>query len=208
MQRLTRLFALVVLVAASVSCGKVLRDSRAPVYLVIDQLTAAAGNRPTTLTSFLLSSVVTAITTPAPCTPAAPCLTSFNDVGSAALRTPLKDVASTTTPASPTANNEVTINRYHVAYRRADGRNTPGVDVPYGFDGAVTGTIPANGSLTLGFELVRHVAKSEEPLVRLRGNPTIITTIADVTFYGQDRVGNAVSVTGSIQVDFGDFRNQ
>ena len=25
--------------------------------------------------------------------------------------------------------------RYRVEFRRTDGRNTPGVDVPYGFDG-------------------------------------------------------------------------
>ena len=63
--------------------------------------------------------------------------------------------------ARPTTNNEVTINRVHVEYIRADGRNTPGVDVPYAFDSAVTGTIPAGGSLTIGFVLVRNAAKQE-----------------------------------------------
>ena len=102
-------------------------------------------------------------------------------------------------------NNEVTITRYHVSYRRADGRNTQGVDVPYAFDGASTGTVPASGNITLGFELVRHVAKKEPPLIQLLTSSTIITTIADVTFYGQDRVGNEISVTGSLQIDFGNF---
>ena len=49
-------------------------------------------------------------------------------------------------------------------YIRADGRNTPGVDVPYGFDGALTATV--SGSTTVGFELVRHIAKEEAPLAR------------------------------------------
>jgi len=86
-----------------------------------------------------------------------------------------------------------------------DGRNTQGVDVPYAFDGAVTGTVGASDALTIGFQLVRNVAKKESPLVQLVTNQIIITTIADVTFYGQDRVGNDVSATGSIQIDFGNF---
>ena len=106
---------------------------------------------------------------------------------------------------SPSSNNEVTINRYRVVYRRADGRNTPGVDVPYGFDGGVTGTVGAGASLGLGFELVRHIAKEESPLVQLANSRTTISTIADITFYGRDQVGNDISVTGSITVDFGDF---
>jgi len=102
-------------------------------------------------------------------------------------------------------NNEVTITRYHVSYRRADGRNTQGVDVPYAFDGVATGTVGPGTSLTLGFQLVRNVAKKESPLVQLVTNPVIITMIADVTFYGQDRVGNDVSASGAVQIDFGNF---
>ena len=34
---------------------------------------------------------------------------------------------------------------------------------------------------------------------------SVLATIADVTFYGQDLVGNEISVTGSILVDFGEF---
>ena len=59
--------------------------------------------------------------------------------------------------------------------------------------------------LALGFEIVRHVAKEESPLRPADLSPTIITTIADVTFYGRDQVGNDISVTGSMQVDFGNF---
>jgi hypothetical protein len=111
-----------------------------------------------------------------------------------------KDVMAT----APSSNSEVTISRYHVAYRRADGRNTPGVDVPYAFDGAATATT-VNGVLSLSFELVRHVAKMESPLVELGSNSAIITTIAEVTFYGRDQVGNDVTVSGTLQIDFGNF---
>jgi hypothetical protein len=77
--------------------------------------------------------------------------------------------------------------------------------VPYAFDGGVTGTVPPGGTATLSFELVRHTAKKESPLVQLIENPTIIATIAEITFYGQDQVGNDVSATGMLQVNFGNF---
>ena len=40
----------------------------------------------------------------------------------------------------------MTIDRYRVSYRRADGRNMQGVDVPYTFDSAVTFTVPTQGA--------------------------------------------------------------
>ena len=112
------------------------------------------------------------------------------------------------TSTKTTSNNAVTFNRYHVSYKRADGRNTPGVDVPYPFDGAATITVLPGAKAGLSFELVRHVAKQETPLVQLRANSAIITTLAEVTFYGQDQVGNDVVVKGSIQIDFGNFGDQ
>ena len=100
----------------------------------------------------------------------------------------------------------MTLTRYHVAYRRADGRNTPGVDLPYDFDGAISGTITStNTPTTVGFDLVRHDAKSESPLVQLKSNGVVISTLAEVTFYGKDQTGNEVSVSGTIQIDFGNF---
>jgi hypothetical protein len=144
--------------------------------------------------------VIVNLTTPDPCSTTSPCPTVFDDFGTAAFHLETKNIT-----VAPTSNNQVTINRYRVTYRRPDGRNTPGVDVPFGFDGAVTGTIPASGQTTLGFELVRHVAKEEAPLRQLVVNPNIILAIADITFYGTDLVGNAVSVTGSISIEFGNF---
>jgi len=49
------------------------------------------------------------------------------------------------------------------------------------------------------------VAKLEAPLATLRTGETFISTIADVTFYGQDQAGNELSVTGSIGITFGNF---
>jgi hypothetical protein len=202
---LSGILALTAAVAASASCGDVARLGRAPVFLVINSLQARAGGDAGPLSGTLQSDVITNVMTPPPCAPATPCPTIINDVGAVTLRTVPKDIGTTTAPTTPSTNNEVTINRYRVVYRRADGRNTPGLDVPYAFDGAVTGTVPATGTITLGFEIVRHVAKMESPLVQLTVSPTIISTIADVSFYGSDRVGNDISVTGSILIDFGNF---
>jgi hypothetical protein len=209
MFRLRAGIAGVALVAASTSCGDVVRSGRSPVYLVIDTLQAAPGNKPTQFTGgALLSDVLTIVTSGGVCTVTNPCQTVYDDFGQAVLRTPLKDVTNPSSPNAPTTNNEVTITRYRVVYRRTDGHNIQGLDVPYAFDGGVTGTVPLGGTLALSFELVRHVAKEEPPLAPLRSNGSIIYTIADVTFFGTDRVGNAISVSGSMQVNFANFADQ
>jgi hypothetical protein len=194
MRRVLRAVGLIGLAAAAGSCGDVARQGRSPVFLVIDLIEVASGStsQPTLHAAPLLSDVITKGSI-------------FDDVAAVTLRISPKDIGSGTTATIPSSNNEVTITRYHVEYVRADGRNTPGVDVPYPFDGAVTGTIPASGNLTIGFEIVRHVAKVETPLVQLTNDLSIINTICNITFYGHDRVGNAVSATGSVTVNFGNF---
>jgi hypothetical protein len=200
--RIAKAFAAVVaLVLTSTSCGDVVRQSRSSVLLVIDRLDASRGGANAgQFGSPLLSDVITNVTAPAPCTPASPCPTVFNDVGQVTLRLVPKDIT-----IAPTSNNQVTITRYRVTFKRSDGRNTQGVDVPYAFDSAVTGTVPSTGTITFTFELVRHTAKYESPLVQLITNPNVISTVAEVVFYGHDQVGNDISVTGLIQVDFGNF---
>jgi len=206
MHVLKRLVALAAVVAAATSCGDVVRNGRAPVLLVIQQIQAApgGGHGAGTFTGFLLSDVVVLVTQPAPCATDNPCATIFDDSGQATLSLALKDIGgAVATSASP--NNAVTISRVHIKYTRADGRNVQGVDVPYEFDAAATSTIPASGNATIVFELVRHAAKLEPPLLGLRDGGSIVTTIAQVTFYGTDLVGNEISATGTIQVNFGNF---
>ncbi|PYR19651.1 MAG: hypothetical protein DMF94_14705 [Acidobacteria bacterium] len=176
-----------------------MRTGRSPVFLVIDTLAAARGGT-TTFGTTLQSDVITNITQPLPCSATSPCPTVFNDLGRVALSLAMKDVS-----VAPTTNNQVTITRYRVDYARTDGRNTPGVDVPYGFDGASTGTVPPTGTLTLDFELVRTTGKREAPLVQLINGSNLLDAIATVTFYGTDQVGNAISISGSIRITFGNF---
>jgi hypothetical protein len=127
----------------------------------------------------------------------------LEDPGRVALRVAFKDV---TNPTAPTTNNQVTINRYRVEYRRADGRNRQGVDVPYAFDGASTFTVTEQGAEG-GFVLVRVQSKLEPPLIGMEGNggAIVISTLADVTFWGRDQTGTEVSVKGTISVNFSDW---
>jgi hypothetical protein len=179
------------LVGTMVSCGDVVRQGRAPMMLVIDTMGGSSGGSSSSaITNPVRSDVVTDNGT------------VFNDPGSATLRAIRKDVTDTT---APTTNNDITIHRVHVSYRRADGLNTPGVDVPYGFDNAVTATIKFVSASPVTFDLVRQDAKLESPLLDLRTKPIVLTVIADVTFYGTDAVGNDVSVSGSITINFANF---
>jgi hypothetical protein len=196
----------VVLAATSAGCGEFVRDQgRAPVQVVITQLTAASGAEPDALGTTLRSDVLTNVRTPDPCTPETPCPTIFNDIGEVTMSLVLKDPGQPGITAVPTALNQVTFTRYRVTYRRTDGRNAPGVDVPFPFDSAVTFTVPHDGSATAGFQIVRHSAKEEAPLRGLAVSGAIISTITEVTFFGRDQAGNDVTATGSIGIDFGNF---
>ena len=190
--RRTIVFTATGLALAGAGCSDTVRQGRSPSYLIIDKIEATQGTD-TTLTGQLSSDVLTKGTV-------------FEDRGFATLSLGLKNVGPEGTTPTPTQNNIITVTRYRVDYRRADGRNTPGVDVPYGFDGATTGTI-SESQVTLAFVLVRVQAKLESPLANLAGlgGAQAISTLADVTFYGRDQAGNDVQVTGSINVTFADW---
>ena len=204
MQR-TGIGSLALLAVLSAGCaGELATQGRSPVQLVINSLEASSGATPDDTGTTLLSDVQTLIdrdvngtTVQVP--------TIFNDLGVVLMSLILKDPGQPGILATPSALNQVTISRYRVVYRRTDGRNTPGVDVPFPFDSAVTFTVPADGTVTAGFEIVRNTAKFEAPLVNLRSNPDIISTFTEVTFYGRVQAGNDISVTGSLGINFGNF---
>jgi hypothetical protein len=169
-------------------CGEFVRQDRSSVTLVIDALEAASGGGGTEEFGGTLQSDV---------------LTDgsvFSDPGRVTMRLIMKDLAEV-----GSATNAVTITRYRVTFRRSDGRDTPGVDVPQPFDSAVTFTVAPGTTNVAGFELIRHVAKLESPLLALGNNPVIISTVADVRFIGRDQAGREVTATGSIGVQFGNF---
>jgi hypothetical protein len=184
---------------AMVGCGnEFVRDSRSPARLVVNNLEWDEQNT-------VNSDVIRLVRTPAPCTAASPCPTVVNDMAVVQLSLILRDPGNPASPSSPSLLNQVTVNRYRVQYRRADGHNIPGVDLPYDFDSAFTLTVPATGTAEGAFQIVRHSAKEEAPLAALRFSNDIISTIAEVTFYGRDQAGNEVSASANIGIDFGDF---
>ncbi len=193
------------LLAGSVSCGDVVRQGRAPVLVVVDIVEAASGASPGTMGGFLLSDVQTLVDqTVGGETIRVP--TIFNDIGRATMRIIPKDAGTGQNSLAPTPWNAVTLNRYRIAFIRADGRNTPGVDVPFPIDGGLTATLSST-PIAVPFEIVRHQAKLEQPLISLAnfGGRLFISTIAEITFYGADQVGNEVQAKGTIGVSFGDY---
>lgn len=184
---------LLVSLLGAASCGEVVRQSRGSTYLIIDELAGKNGADDSAVFETTMESDVQ---------------TNggvFEDDGRIRVRLGLKDV---TGPTEPTSNQFVTITRYRVVYRRADGRSTPGVDVPYAFDGGSTFTVtsPQTPAVAI-FTIVRAQAKLEPPLKNLAGlgGAVLISTLADVTFYGRDQTGRDVNVTGTISINFADW---
>jgi hypothetical protein len=134
--------------------------------------------------------------------------TYFNDNANVSVTAELKNPSVAATPI-----NSVTLTRYHVDYRRTDGRNVPGVDVPYSIDGGLSAFVAVGGSATATFEIVRHQAKLESPLRQLRnqngfGGTGFISAIAEITIYGHDQNGNEVVVPARMDIHFADFGDQ
>jgi hypothetical protein len=180
MRKAIRFVGSAALLAACVSCGDVVRQSRSPVLLVVTAVGDVSGKTP--ITSDVKS--------------------QSSDVATASVQAAMKDYL-----VSPTPNNAVTLSRYHVQFQRSDGHNTEGVDVPYSFDGAVTATVqPTAGTLAITtpviVDIVRQSAKLEPPLVQIAAGAAPLATLATVTFYGQDLVGNEMSASGTVAVNF------
>lgn len=182
-----RLAGVLTLIVLSSSCGDVTRQGTASTFLIVRSLTADGAS--------VLNSDVLTVVGGAP--------TILDDAGSVTFGLGLKDPGSANSPNVPTQNNWITVNRYHVTFVRTDGRNTPGVDVPYAFDGAFTALV--SGDTSVGFTWVRHQAKGEAPLAALARNGLVISTIAQITFYGHDQTGREVSATGQMSINFANF---
>ena len=177
-------FAMASLLVGASSCSETVRTGDASSFLVINTLTGGAQND-TTVESDVQGDTGTV----------------FTDVGQAVLQLQMRDVGG----PGPSPNNAITLTQYRVEYIRSDGRNTPGVDVPFPFSSGLTATV--SGTQTVGFTLVRVQAKEEAPLRALRGGggAFAISTIARITFFGHDQTGREVSVTGNLDVTFADW---
>ena len=189
-----RLAGTAAVLLASTSCGDVSTQGTSSSILIINSIEAASGADPSEFGGTLESDVITLVKSSP---------TVFADPARVEFRLGLKDPGPSGTPITPSQNNFVTVDRYRVRFMRTDGRNVEGVDVPYGFDGAFTATVAT--TVSVGFTLVRVQAKEEAPLRALGANGGVVSTIAEVTFYGRDQTGRAVSATGMISVNFANY---
>jgi hypothetical protein len=129
--------------------------------------------------------------------------TYINDIGMADINAlPLDPLLATT---AITSYYDVLIDQIDVKFKRTDGRNVEGVDVPYSFTQPMAFLVPINGNAKIPFNLIRHMAKIEPPLLALReefpNQGKMLQLIALVTFHGKDLGGHRVApVTGYISV--------
>ena len=130
------------------------------------------------------------------------------------------DVTLANRSKNPTINETqvpraIIVRRYTVRYFRSDGRNTPGVDVPYSISGDLRTALDVSDSenLTISLQIVRAQAKLDPPLTNLKGiapgalggSALILSAFAEVTVYGETVSGKAVSAAGTVQIDFADY---
>lgn len=201
-----RMLLLSVAMATAAGCTQAQIDNgTSPSYLIVTQMTAASGATPADFGGVLQSDVITLVRTTIDGDEVL-LPTIFEDFAQIEFDLGLKDPGTPGSPTRPSSANFITIDRYRVDYFRADGRNVPGLDVPYGFDGAVTLTVIGPGSGTT-FALVRNQAKSEAPLKALAngGSAVAISAIARVTFFGRDQAGREVTAQAQISVHFADW---
>jgi len=121
----------------------------------------------------------------------------------------LRSVPKNQNPASlpPGEFESVEIERYEVSYRRSDGHNLEGVDVPYRVTGNITQFIPAGGEGDVAIIVVRHAAKDEPPLLNIAngGGQEILTVFADILLHGRTISNKGVVVRATLQITFGNF---
>ena len=164
-------------------------DTRGASLLILDSMVGEDGE------AFIFSDVCDTLTPSGQCG-------VFNDSASASFRNEALAPGNTIG-----VYQDIQLYRYQVSYTRSDGNNTQGIHVPFAFDAVMSSTVQAGGNLETGFVIVRHVAKTERPLVDLVGviGEQHIDTNTRVDFWGRDVAGNEHHVFGWIHITFGDF---
>ena len=175
-----KIFGLIILALAMASCNALENKSTSASMLEIVSITDPDGKLP------VFSSVSY----------------SINDNGLVEVNAlPLDPLLVTT---STTPYFDVLIDQIDVAFKRTDGRNVEGVDVPYSFTQPMSMQVAINGKASIPFILIRHVAKLEAPLLALHETPNqakILQLVAVVTIHGKDTGGHRVApVTGNVSI--------
>ena len=181
--------------AAAVACaGDGPASSRSSVTLVVERIGASSDAMAAHSTRTFIRSDVVIGGTVAP------------DAAQVTLRLVPRDPGAAAGPAAPSDAYFATVDRYRVRYARSDGLDTPGIDVPHAWDGAL-GLTASFAAETVEIVLVRASAKLDPPLITLRegGGDVVINATAYVTFYGRDHGGARVEAAGAIGIEFGDW---
>lgn len=180
------------------SCNPLENDSESTSLLIVENITGTdiEGNK----VNFLQSDVVRI-------DPVTGLESATADVADATLRASLLDAAPI---LGPSQYSDIILTRYVVSYSRADGKNTPGQDVPLPFEGSLSTLVKIGSAASISLVIVREVAKQEPPLINLiqgRGEGVLQVT-AKVEFYGQDMVNNKVKATGYLTIFFANYIDQ
>ncbi len=201
MRHMTTWFKILGLAALALlawACNPVENDSKSPSMIVIESIrgTDIEGNE----ADYLQSDVVKVdATTQAQSIHADPALAS------------LRAATLDPKPVSGVSQwSDIMLTRYVVSYSRADGKNVPGTDVPYPFEGSLSFLLKNSVTTDVGFIAVREVAKAEPPLVNLVANRAegVIQCRAQIDFYGQDMTGKKVKATGYLTVFFANYADK
>ncbi len=128
------------------------------------------------------------------------------DVAKATLRATLLDPAPL---LGASIYNDILVTRYVVTYTRTDGKNTPGVDVPYPLEGSLSVLVRIDQSTQVNIIVVKETAKLEPPLRNLAIGRAdgVITATAKIDFYGEDMAKHKVKATGYLTIEFANYND-
>ena len=196
MKNMKKAFGTTVILSAFlvlVSCNPVEDDSRSGTLLVVMNIQGQDANGGTA--NFLQSDVVLTNGT------------VRSDSISATLRA---DTVDPDPVLGTSQYNDIVVTRYLVSFTRTDGKNVPGQDVPYPFEGSMSAVINAGSTASVSLVLVREVAKLEAPLIELAdlGAEVVLACTAKIEFYGHDLANRAVRATGYLTVYFANYVDQ
>ncbi|HUU38979.1 MAG TPA: hypothetical protein VMW46_12350 [Candidatus Desulfaltia sp.] len=196
MKNMKKVFGTAVIISAFLvlnSCNPVEDDSRSASWLIIDNILGTDADG--TSANFLQSDV----------------LLSTGSVRSDSATATLRAETLDSDPLLGTSQyNDIVVTRYLVSFTRTDGRNVPGQDVPYPFEGSMSTVVKAGSTASFSLVLVREVAKLETPLIELGdlGAEMVLACTAKVEFYGHDMVNRTVKATGYLTVYFANYVDQ
>ena len=168
--------------SAVTACSSPAKESDSSSYLAIDSLTAARGGSTDGEFQSTLQSDVRTFGT------------QFSDPMMVTMRVTMKDPSFSTSPT-----NYITVTRYQVRLI-----NSAGSQVGQTFEGASTFTVSGT-TIPSQMTLIPAQAKLQSPFKELAQTAETLPLRADVTFFGADQTGKAVSVSGSILTNFGDW---